>query len=179
MKDLYRIMFVGLGLALLADGVFADERPEVWQRVQTDDWDTAFVLRGYELPVAPAIEVAPVTVWLPDAIRAEEREQAVAEVTTAFDLGFTPITREWTEGARLIVEPIVVDLRELSDASRVESHYRFPARAGGMTLLVTLVDADTGKPVMRLARVADHVNGADLVALTNTWGRNLQAAASF
>lgn len=179
MKDLYRIMFVGLGLALLADGVLADDRPEVWQRVATADWDTAFVLRGYTLPTTPAIEVAAVTVWLPDAIQDEEREQAVAEVTTAFDLGFTPITHTWTEGPRLIVQPIVVDLRTLSDASRVASRYRFPARAGGMTLLVTLVDADTGKPVMRLARAADRVDGADLVALTNAWGRNLQAAAIF
>lgn len=179
MKDLYRIMFVGLGLALLADGVMAEDRPDVWQRVETADWDTAFVLRGYSLPTAPAIEVAPVTVWLPDAIQDDERDEAVAEVTMAFDLGFTPISQSWTDGPRLVAEPIVVDLRELKDASRVAAHYRFPARAGGMTLLVTLVDADTGKPVMRLARVADSVDGADLVALTNAWGRNLQAAASF
>lgn len=157
-------LLLWLGL-MLAPAVLADE---AWLELEHPSLDALYASSRQPSAQYRAAKLDAVSVWFPDATadaarHAEELRQLTGDYFEAaiVDRGLA-LTGSGSDGSDgngvVIVRVQLIDLRALAGDGNIPdwaANFRFRVAAGRVTLVAELVDAVTGKTVLRMADLQD------------------------
>ncbi|MEM8547266.1 MAG: DUF3313 family protein, partial [Pseudomonadota bacterium] len=145
-----------LSLGLVAAPLMAAEG---WQQMEHPTLDMLFINSSVDMALYEQVSLEPVSVWYPAetqsaADRAERlRTSTVAEFGRAFAAGGLELTEADADGD-LLVRVQLIDFTNISNMDDVlewQRRFKFSVEPGRVTMVVELIDAQTGQAIVRIA----------------------------
>ena len=146
---------------------------EGWQQMEHPALDMLFISSAMQLALYDQVYLESVSVWYPAKSEAAEeradrlRTSAVTEFGRALEAGGFELAEAHADGD-LVVRVQLIDFTHISNMDDVlewQRRFKFSVAPGRVTMVVELIDAQTGQAVVRIADMQEESS----VGLPETW----------